>query len=196
MEKYKIDEIFKSIQGEGDNFGKEFVFVRFCGCNYDCSWCDQPTISNIEATEDEIIDLVEKEGIKSVLFTGGEPTLQLTEKLVKRFKDLGYYIAIETNGSNNVPNGVNYITVSPKIGLGKDVVLKEVSEVRVPADTLDIKKYIEVYNKIKAVKYFLSPIYLEKEERFDFETLAKVYDSLRGYDFRISIQLHKLMGVR
>ena len=196
MEKYKIDEIFKSIQGEGDNFGKEFVFVRFCGCNYDCSWCDQPTISNIEATEDEIINLVEKEGIKSVLFTGGEPTLQLTEKLVKRFKDLGYYIAIETNGSNNVPNGVDYITVSPKIGMGKDVVLKEVSEVRVPADTLDIEKYIQVYNQIKAVKYFLSPIYLEKEERFDFETLAKVYDALRGYDFRISIQLHKLMGVR
>lgn len=196
MEKFKIDEIFKSIQGEGANFGKEFVFVRFCGCNFDCSWCDQPTKINIEATEEGLVELVEKEGIKSVLFTGGEPTLQLTEKLVKRFKDLGYYIAIETNGSNNVPNGVDYITVSPKIGLGKDVVLKEVSEVRVPADTLEIEKYIGVYNQIKAKKYFLSPIYLEKEERFDFETLAKVYDALREYDFRISIQLHKLMGVR
>lgn len=196
MKKFKIDEIFKSIQGEGFNFGKEFVFVRFYGCNFDCSWCDQPTLVNIKATADELIAMVEKNGIKSVLFTGGEPTLQLTEELVKKFKELGYYIAIETNGSNLVPAGVDYITVSPKIGLGKEVILKEASEVRVPADTLEMEKYIDIKNKIKASKYFLSPIYLEEEKRFDFETLSKVYDALREYDFRISIQLHKLMGVR
>lgn len=196
MKKYSIDEIFKSIQGEGFNFGKEFVFVRFYGCNFDCSWCDQPTHINLEVDEDELVAMVEEYKIKSVLFTGGEPTLQLTDKLVKRFKDLGYYIAIETNGSNLVPIGVDYITVSPKISLNKEIVSKEASEVRIAVGSLEVKKYIDVKNEIKASKYFLSPIYLEKENRFDFETLSKVYDALREEDFRISIQLHKLMGVR
>lgn len=196
MIKLKIDEIFKSIQGEGFNFGKEFLFVRFTGCNYDCSWCDQPTKTNYEMTEEELITEIRKYDVNSVLFTGGEPTLQLTESLVKKLKDQGYYIAIETNGSNKLPNGIDYITVSPKIGFGKDVVIDRASEVRFPADSLEVERYLEMKKKIKAQRYFLSPVYIEKEGRFDFEKLAIVYDKLREHDFRISIQLHKLMGVR
>lgn len=194
MKKFKIDEMFKSIQGEGFNFGKEFFFVRFTGCNLDCSWCDQPTVANYNLSEDELIEKIVESGAKSVLFTGGEPTLQLTQELVDRVKSLGFYIAIESNGTNDLPLGIDYITVSPKVDIPMKV--KKTNEIRIATESKDPEFYLEIQRKIESDRYYLSPIYLEKENRFDLETLSQVYDSLREEGFLISMQLHKLMGVR
>jgi len=128
MKKYAINEVFYSLQGEGIRAGTSNVFIRFSGCNLKCDIkesevspggfkCDTEFVSSVSLTSDELYDLVVKVGgeCKSIIFTGGEPTLQLDSMLVSHFKKEGYYVAIETNGSKKVVNGLDWVTVSPKV---------------------------------------------------------------------------------
>ena len=111
----KIKEIFYSLQGEGAYTGRPAIFVRFCGCNLRCPFCDTDFSTGEEYTEDSLIDAIRSAGAcKFIVFTGGEPTLQLTESLIKRLHKDGYYLAMETNGKRPYPKGLDWITVSPK----------------------------------------------------------------------------------
>ena len=99
----KISEIFYSIEGEGIEIGRPEVFVRLSGCNLRCKWCDTKYAlkNGKEMSVEDIIQEVGKYPCKNVSITGGEPLLQRREllELVKRFKDLGYWIQINTNGT-------------------------------------------------------------------------------------------------
>ncbi len=99
----KISEIFYSIEGEGIEIGRPEVFVRLSGCNLRCKWCDTKYAlkNGKEMSVEDIIQEVGKYPCKNVSITGGEPLLQRKEllELVKRFKDLGYWIQINTNGT-------------------------------------------------------------------------------------------------
>ena len=99
----KISEIFYSIEGEGIEIGRPEIFIRLAGCNLRCTWCD--TLYALEnGTEMGIKEIVQEVGAypcKSVSITGGEPLLQKREllELVRRLKDLDYWIQINTNGT-------------------------------------------------------------------------------------------------
>jgi 7-carboxy-7-deazaguanine synthase len=98
----KINEIFKSIQGESTYAGLPCTFVRLAGCNLRCTYCDTnyAYYHGREISDDEIIAKIEEYGVKFVEFTGGEPLLQEeTPKLIKTLLDRGYEVLIETNGS-------------------------------------------------------------------------------------------------
>ncbi|MEM2514475.1 MAG: radical SAM protein [Candidatus Bathyarchaeia archaeon] len=99
----KISEIFFSIEGEGIEIGRLEVFVRLSGCNLRCSWCDTKYAlkNGKEMSIEEIIQEVSKYPCKNISITGGEPLLQRKEllELVKRLKNLGYWIQINTNGT-------------------------------------------------------------------------------------------------
>lgn len=110
----KIKEIFYSLQGEGGFTGRPAVFVRFSGCNLACPFCDTDFKGGDDYTEDGLIEAVGQFPCKFIVFTGGEPTLQLTESLVKKLHKAGYYLAMETNGTRAYPKGVDWVTVSPK----------------------------------------------------------------------------------
>ena len=110
----KVNEIFYSIQGEGFHAGEAAVFIRFAGCNLSCPFCDTNHHPFKEMTEDEICAEVEKYPSRLVVITGGEPTLQLTASLVGKLHRLHRDVAIETNGTREIPNGVDWVTVSPK----------------------------------------------------------------------------------
>ena len=121
MKKYKINEIFYSLQGEGINTGRPAVFIRFSGCNatpdFSCyKFCDTDHSCKMELTEDEILKEIKRYPADFVVLTGGEPTLQVDKDIVNKLFFNGYYLAIETNGSNIVNNDKRYecITVSPK----------------------------------------------------------------------------------
>ncbi|MBQ3664667.1 MAG: putative 7-carboxy-7-deazaguanine synthase QueE [Lachnospiraceae bacterium] len=111
MAEYKVAEIFTSVNGEGMCVGELAVFVRFCGCNLRCNYCDtmwanEPDCTYESMTDDEILQKILKEGIKNVTLTGGEPLLQpqidvLIQKLVQ-YKDGLLRIEIETNGSVDI----------------------------------------------------------------------------------------------
>ncbi len=113
---YSINEIFYSLQGEGRWSGTPMVFVRFSACNLRCPFCDTDFSMGKRMSADEIITEAERigAGCGRVVFTGGEPSLQLDRKLVKAFHDKGYFIHIETNGTGKLPEGIDWTTLSPK----------------------------------------------------------------------------------
>ena len=122
MKKYLINELFYSIQGEGVRAGTANVFVRFSKCNLQCNVkehgfdCDTDFSKSVQMNSQDIIDKCEELGGECnwIVFTGGEPALQLDENLIKEAKDRGYSIAIETNGTVMLPGGIDWICVSPK----------------------------------------------------------------------------------
>ena len=112
----KINEIFYSIQGEGHYTGTPAVFVRFAGCNLNCWFCDTEFHSFTEMSEDEIVAEASQYPSRYMVITGGEPTLQLTASLTSKLHAIGFYIMLETNGTQPLPEGciVDWITCSPK----------------------------------------------------------------------------------
>lgn len=120
---YLINEVFSSLQGEGVRAGTANIFVRFSKCNMTCKKethgfdCDTEFESGTRMGLLELIDTVQKvdsDRCGWIIFTGGEPALQLDTELIQQFKSEHYLLAIETNGSVELPDGLDWITVSPK----------------------------------------------------------------------------------
>ena len=120
---YTVNEVFYSIQGEGLRVGTTNVFVRFSGCNLKCNQaddgfdCDTEFSSGVKYELPELVDEIAKVGgeCRAVIFTGGEPGLQVDEALCDQLIVAGYYLAIETNGTQSLPvDSLDWITVSPK----------------------------------------------------------------------------------
>ncbi len=213
---YSIKEIFYSPQGEGHRAGTMNIFVRFAGCNLQCVTekegfnCDTNFRDGYKMTTDEI--LVEMLHVtmgyrcKSVILTGGEPTLQIDDNLLETLKVAGYFIAIETNATRKVHPLVDYIACSPKPG--HPPAISRAQEVRcvvregVAPDPADIV----------AENYFVSPAAWAPDAetvhsgkwQADASTLLKQKRSIawcvewcrRNPTWRISLQTHKLLGVR
>ena len=110
MKEYRINEIFYSLQGEGRNTGQAAVFIRFSGCNLHCSFCDTDFTEYTSMTLDDIVrHLADFPSPKSTgvalwcILTGGEPSLQADDELVGRLHQLGYRVAMESNGTHQPP---------------------------------------------------------------------------------------------
>lgn len=110
----RVNEIFASLQGEGRNTGRAAVFVRFSGCNLHCPFCDTDHGGYREMSDGDILAAVGEYGLRLVVLTGGEPSLQADEAFVALLHSAGYEVAMETNGTRPVPAGIDWLTVSPK----------------------------------------------------------------------------------
>ena len=122
----KVNEIFYSLQGEGYFTGTPAVFLRFSGCNLACPFCDTEHNDGEEMTYEDIISKVTAFASRHIVITGGEPSLQLDELLVDMLHETGFFIQVETNGTNLLPENVDWITCSPK--QGGDCVLRRIDE--------------------------------------------------------------------
>src|SRR3954463_13359641 len=119
----RVTEIFRTLQGEGFRAGEASVFVRFSGCSakHACAEmgiaCDTEFESGTPYTDGELEDAVREigAGVPWIVWTGGEPTDQLTDALVARFHAAGYRQQIETSGIRTPPAGLDCVTVSPKV---------------------------------------------------------------------------------
>ncbi len=94
-----VNEIFYSLQGEGGRAGQASIFIRLAKCNLNCSFCDTEFEQGIKMSPEEVLSTIGKYGCRWIIWTGGEPTLQLTDDVVAFFKEKGYLQAIETNGT-------------------------------------------------------------------------------------------------
>ena len=114
MSVYHLRSIFSSLQGEGRNSGRPATFVRFATCNLNCKWCDAHKSERLALTVTEVMKEVEKRNNRSVVITGGEPTIQhgLTD-LVRALKGSGYWVALETNGVNRPHHPEHFDYISP-----------------------------------------------------------------------------------
>ena len=194
---YELVEIFESLQGEGRNTGRPCVFIRFAGCNLKCPWCDTDVTKRFSASLDELLVELAQYKVKSVILTGGEPTIQKdVPELVAALKREGYWVAVETNGTNGTDETpwlgfVDYIACSPKRGAA--LRLSAANEVRIVAEdeaTADFCR--EVRGKIAATDYYVSPC--DHDGKIDFATAKSVLAQLDGWS--LSVQLHKLLGFR
>lgn len=193
----KVVEIFYSLQGEGQNMGMPAVFVRLSNCNKDCWFCDTDWNQGTAMSIEQVLKQVQSFGCNNIIWTGGEPTLQLTEEVLSHFSS--FYNCIETNGSNPVPKGIDYITVSPKVTpatLRRN--FEHVNEFRYPISEGEFPPSIsELPN---ADRYFVSPVFLgEKQKRFELDKKnlnAAIEFAQNNHPWRLSIQMHKMLNLR
>ena len=193
---YPLVEIFESLQGEGRNTGRPVVFVRFAGCNLSCPWCDTDVSRRFALSLEELVAEVKSFRAKSVILTGGEPTVQEgMPELVDALKAAGYWIGVETNGTNAPAwlGDVDYVACSPKAEYADRVVLTRADEVRVVAssgETVDFCRAMR--ERIAATDYYVSPC--ERNGEIDFATAKDALGRLDGWS--LSVQLHKVLGFR
>jgi organic radical activating enzyme len=201
--RYLVKEMFgPTLQGEGAHAGRPCVFLRFAACNLECTWCDTDFAAEgaVKLTSDEIVArLVELDTHRArmVVVTGGEPTLQWDAALSTAIKDAGFRIHMESNGTRAPAGAVDWLTVSPKpqfhtgsLSLAGDVrasELKVVIDDTVDGETLD--RYAARY---ACDHYFAQPCMDDRYQEHLAKTIALVQARPR---WRLSIQLHKILGV-
>lgn len=196
--KLKVVEIFESIQGEGFNAGKLAIFIRLSNCNKNCWFCDTDWTKGTEMTVEEIKREISQYTAGMIIWTGGEPTLQLTDDILCEFAE--YFNAIETNGTNPVPSRIEYITCSPKVGIKRlhESFPDGVNEFRYPLseddDAPDIDKLPFAFN------YYVSPVFLGEERvrmAISPASIEKCLQTIKNDQrWKMSIQTHKVLRVR
>ena len=195
---YRINEIFYSLQGEGYHTGMPAVFVRFSGCNLRCAFCDTQHQEGTMMTLQEIVDEVNKyPNAPLLVLTGGEPSLFIDEAFVTELKEkTNKRIAIETNGTNPLPKNLDWVTLSPKSGFeGGDVapcVLNVCDELKVVYLGQDLSQY----DAIEARHRFLQPCFVDDEEQRKANLLACVEAVKSHPNWRLSLQIHRVLGIR
>jgi len=195
---YLVNEIFYSLQGEGVRAGTANLFLRFARCNLACSAethgfdCDTEFESgrrlSLEEIAAELGALAPACGW--VILTGGEPALQVDRELIDGLHAAGYRLAIETNGSRELPPGLDWITVSPKV-----------AEHALRQRTAHEVKYVRGYGQaipatvVEAEHYLISPAF--DGDELDRRTLDWCLRLVRENPrWRLSVQQHKLWQAR
>ena len=215
---YRVNEIFYTLQGEGAHSGIPAVFIRFSGCNLHCPWCDTEFTAHTDMTAAEIVDEalslydIPNERRRMVVLTGGEPSLQVDKTLIDALHAAGFYICIETNGTRPLPEGINWITCSPKEQCLPSPVthnpfhlaLRKVNEVKVVfTGTYDPEIW---RGQLEAEHWMLQPLrytgewLIENPDSGEDDRNDNLDDTVRyilSHPFwRLSVQLHKIAGIR
>jgi 7-carboxy-7-deazaguanine synthase len=208
---YAVKEIFLTLQGEGAHAGRAAVFCRFSGCNLwsgreqdrataTCKFCDTDfvgtdgTLGGRFATSDELADAIASQwagehGYRYVVLTGGEPLLQVDSDLIDALHARGFSIGLETNGTIEVPDGVDWICVSPKAGAelrvrrGDELKLVYPQEGAMPAAFADLA----------FERFSLQPM---DGPDVAANTERAVNYCIRHPQWRLSLQTHKTLGIR
>ena len=204
---FYVVEIFKTFQGEGPYTGHKSIFIRLSGCNLACKFCDTEFDNAKKLSLKEIIDEVEclsiNDEVKLAVITGGEPFLQHISFLCESLIENGFKVQIETNGTifRNIPNGVE-IVCSPKNVDGRYSALRPDLLSRISCFKFLVSKYRDGYEGVPEVGQsdYNIPVYVQPIDEHDEEKSRKnlqyVIDLCIKHKYNLSIQMHKIMGVR
>ena len=210
---FKVAEKFVSINGEGPRAGELAVFLRFCNCNLNCSYCDTRWANTTHvkyelASAEELVEYVKSTGVKNVTLTGGEPLLQADiARLIVMLGKSGAKVEIETNGSILLKDIVSLsprptITTDyklPSSGMETFMLIKNFSYLAlhdavkfVVGDFCDLvrdKEIINEYELINRCHIYFSPVFgkIKPEEIVEFIKDHKLND------VRLQLQLHKII---
>lgn len=195
---YNVKEIFYSVQGEGRWAGKPAIFCRFVGCNLwsglekdregaDCKICDTDFLNGFKVSLHILIDMIKNVagGCKFVVFTGGEPFLQLDDCLVQALQTEGFFVSVETNGTVVPKCKVDWITLSPKT---VNVVLSEADEIKLLFPQLFDYSKLDVKSSIK----YIQPVWCSEYKDNLFAAIEYI---MANPCYSLSLQTHKIIGV-
>ncbi|MFP4382145.1 MAG: 7-carboxy-7-deazaguanine synthase [Candidatus Sumerlaeia bacterium] len=210
---YAVKEIFYSLQGEGMHVGTPAVFCRFSGCNLwtgrnsdlsdaMCKFCDTNFVGTngpgggfydspealTRAIQDAWPSVAETPYDRLVVCTGGEPTLQIDEKLVAMLQAAGFEVMLETNGTLPAPENVDWVCVSPKGGTELKQTWGDELKLVYPQPDADP----ELYENFDFFHFYLQP--MDGPELEQNTRLAMKY-CLEHPVWKLSIQLHKILGI-
>lgn len=191
--KLTINEIFYSLQGEGGRVGEPSIFIRLTKCNLACSFCDTDFEDGDDMTLDEILTVISAYPCKWIIWTGGEPTLQLKNEYLAFFREQGYKQAIETNGTKPVPSLIDYITCSPKVNYPRiKELIPAVNEIRIPIQEGDELPDLDIFPK--ADKYFVSPVF--DDDKPNAANINYCVELVKTDSrWTLSLQMHKLINI-
>ena len=208
--KYRIKEIFFTQQGEGKNTGKDFIFVRFSGCNLwsgqekhrasaICKFCDTDFygtdgINGGKYLAKELIEKIKSLWISAdsqirVVLTGGEPLLQVDKGLISALKKENIYIAVETNGTLEAPDGIDWICMSPKANT--EIKLRKGSEVKVIYPQKNLNP--DNFNVLDFKNFYIQPM---DSENYEDNVSQSVKYCMQNPNWKLSLQTHKILGIR
>ena len=196
MKKYQVNEIVYSLQGEGYVVGTPAVFVRFSGCNLRCPFCDTQHAKHTEMTISEIVAEIDRYPAETVILTGGEPSLVVDKEMVEAIKAGHRFVAIETNGTHQLPDNIDWITLSPKFDVeGQEdakVVIPLCDELKVVYRGQDLSQYDGIATNLR----FLQPIDTGNDAMNRSICAATVRACLENPKWRLSLQIHKLLNIK
>ena len=190
----KVKEIFYSLQGEGGRQGEASIFVRLSVCNLHCDFCDTDFSGGEDMTCEQILLQIRHFPCQWIIWTGGEPTLQITDECLQFFRQAGYRQAIESNGTNPLSALLDYTVISPKSQTDDARKINpHVDEIRLPVCENDVIPPIESLPKAKY--YFLSPIFSKKPMKTKANIDYCVQQIKQNPQWRLSLQIHKWIGI-
>ena len=216
---YTVKELFPTLQGEGAHAGRAAVFCRFAGCNLwsgreedrataICQFCDTDFVGSDGLgggkyeTAALLADVIEASWLSTsagpqqryVVFTGGEPLLQLDDELIAALHRKGFEVAIETNGTIKVPKGIDWVCVSPKAGSELIVLQADELKLVIPQnDHLPLEKLMARFEGMDYRNRFLQPM---DGPSLKSNTELAVSLCQKRPLWRLSLQSHKLIGIR
>jgi len=208
---YAVKEIFYTLQGEGAQAGRASVFCRFAGCNLwsgreqdradaICNFCDTDFVGTDGqgggkfATADELAAAIASRwpqgqaGKPYVVCTGGEPLLQVDEALIAALHARGFEIAVETNGTQPAPPGLDWICVSPKADA--EIVLTRGDELKLVFPQPLARP--ERFAGLQFQHFFLQPMDSLLQKQHTREAVAYC---MAHPQWRLSVQMHKVIGI-
>jgi 7-carboxy-7-deazaguanine synthase (Cx14CxxC type) len=218
---YTVKEIFYTLQGEGSNAGRPAVFCRFSGCNLwtgreadreraVCQFCDTDFVgvgpdggrfATAESLADAVLSrwpVVENGrasgGRPLILCTGGEPLLQLDADAVRAFHARGFEVAVETNGTQPAPPGIDHLCVSPKSNA--PLVLTRGHELKLVYPQRQPDAQPERFESLDFEDFFLQPMDMGDSEQTQRNVRATLEYCLAHPRWRLSLQTHKLLDIR
>lgn len=197
MSQLHLVDVFWTFQGEGANAGRRALFVRMPFCNLQCPWCDTEFNSFTKWSTEDFENYCRKESARFAVITGGEPSLHKhTPKVIEILKKQGFTIAMESNGTSPPPDGVDYLTVSPKAYADEpfyicDKAMAKASEFKYVAEA---GFPFEILNRHKPDGRGL---YLSPEFNRMSESLKEIEDYIvLNPQWKVSLQTHKWMGIK
>ncbi|MDE7081372.1 MAG: 7-carboxy-7-deazaguanine synthase QueE [Muribaculaceae bacterium] len=198
MSDYLINEIFYSLQGEGYHAGEAATFVRFSGCNLRCPFCDTRHQEGVRMSVDGIMDAVRRNPSRLVVITGGEPSLHVDSALLAALHEAGKYVAIETNGTHPLPEGLDWVTLSPKSGMtegGDRIVIGRADEIKVVNVGQPLDPYFDMPQRDADTLMYLQPCYVADAVRYRGNVADTVEKVKRDPRWRLSAQLHRYLCI-
>ena len=216
---YSVKELFATLQGEGAQAGRAAIFCRFAGCNLwsgreedrptaICQFCDTDFVGTdgigggkfesaadlAKTIESTWLEVMGTQHYRYVVMTGGEPLLQLDAPLIEALHQRHFEIAIETNGTIKIPNGIDWVCLSPKANA--ELLVKQADEIKLVVPQIEHQSIETVLHRFEGMDFrhrYLQPMdgpQLRENTAYAVELCQK------HPLWRLSLQTHKMIGIQ